>query len=326
MQLNQIFYGNEGFGYKVLGASDSSLSEKAAEICRAVGTPDGILELTPFLISVPVGNQLFMVCCLPGKADGVGRKTLFFHVLIGNRQEATHAGINAFSLWDSKRFSDALPSGSILPISVLKLFGESGVPAWDGAPIRLPRKRPANSEIRRLVGSRVNDVAWSTFSFCNLDVRFELYAVSEHIPLPAEKPMPLPQPDEADTVSPPAKEKQLGVLKTVVWFGLFTASVLLNVFLLTKKEEPQERRIGEPITNSAKEIPDIESRLKKARNEGFAEGFSKGEREGYKKAFADLREKFPKEARVPNDFGNTRRAKVYFRFVNENILKISEEE
>lgn len=328
MQLNQIFYGNAGFGYKVLGASDASLSGKAAEICRAVGTPDGISELAPFLLSVPDGEQLFMVCCSPGKADGVGRKTLFFHVLVGNRDEATSAGINAFSLWESKRFSDALPSGSILPISVLKLFGESDVPAWNGVLLRIPRKRPANSEIRQLVGSRVNDVAWATFSFCNLDVPFELYAVSEHVPLPAEKPTPPPRPDETNATPPPAKEKKPGVLKTAVCIGLFTASVLLNVLLLTKKEEPQERQTdsvenGEPITKkdnpTKEEIPDIESRLKKERNEGFAEG----ERKGYQKAFADLREKFPKESVVSSDQVGSKELYDYVIFVNDNILKLS---
>lgn len=324
MQLNQIFYGNAGFGYKVLGASDASLSGKAAEICRAVGTPDGISELAPFLVSVPDGEQLFMVCCSPGKADGVGRKTLFFHVLVGNRDEATSAGINAFSLLESKRFSDVLPGGSILPISVLKLFGESDVPAWNGVLLRIPRKRPANSEIRQLVGSRVNDVAWATFSFCNLDAPFELYAVSEHVPLPAEKPTPPPRPDEMNATPPPAKEKKPGVLKTAVCIGLFTASVLLNVLLLTKKEETQERQTdsvenGETITK--KEIPDIESRLKKARDEGFAEGFSEGERKGYQKAFADLREKFPKGMRLskcPSGFNPN--ATAYVNFVNDNIL------
>lgn len=326
MQLNQIFYGNVGFGYKVLGASDALLSKKAAEICCAVGTPDGISELAPFLISVPVGNQLFMVCCSPGKADGVGRKTLFFHVLVGNRQEATQAGINAFSLWESKRFSDELPSGSILPVSVLKLFGESGPPAWDGVPLRLPRKRPANLEIRQLVGSRVNDVAWSTFSFCNLDARFKLYAVSEHIPLPAEKPMPLPQPDKVDTVFPPAKEKQSGVLKTAVWSGLLTVSVLLNVLLLIKNEEPQAAPTvsvgnGGVITEVVGPMSDIKALGENMRNEGFSEGLSQGEQKGYQKALTDLREKFPEEmklSKVPSGFRKD--VAAYVNFVNDNIL------
>ncbi|MBQ6705480.1 MAG: hypothetical protein IJN19_05730 [Opitutales bacterium] len=309
MKLNQIFYGNEGFGYKVLGASDISLSEKAAKICRAVGTPDGISDTAPFLLSVPDGNELFMVCCSPGDADGVGRKTLFFHILVGNRQEATQAGINAFSLLEAKRFSDSRPGGNIAPVSVLKLFGESGVPAWDGSALRIPRKCPANSEIRKLVGSRVNDVAWATFSFCNLDAPFALYAVSEHVPLQAEKPMPPPQAGETGVAPSPSKKKRSGVLKTAAWFGLFTASVLLNVALLTKESQMTHKETTEGVDPGVNEG--------NPGTNAFAEGMQKG----YQKALADLREKFPEEMRLSKlpPFA-PKRVVAYVNFVNDNIL------
>lgn len=315
MQLNQIFYGNAGFGYKVLGTSDESLSGKAAEMCRAVGTPDGLSDLFPFLLSVPDGDRLFMVCCSPGKADGVGRKTLFFHILVGNRDEATAAGINAFSLWESKRFSDVLPGGSILPISVFKLFGESVAPAWNGDGLRLPRKRPANAEIRQLVGSRVNDVAWATFSFCNLEVPFELYAVSEHVSLPDSKKAELSQ-DGKTPEDSPVKKRKSSVQKSVVWMGFLAVSVLMNVFLLTKKENEQENQ--PPQGERKNGLTEAVSNIEKTRSKGLKQ-------EGYRQALADLREKFPKDSVISDPDSRIGNSKVrdYVKFVNENILKDS---
>lgn len=312
MKLDQIFYGNAGSGYKVLGASDASLADKAAEICRAVGTPDGIAELAPFLISVPVGNKLFAACCRPGRADALGRKTLFFHIIVADCAEASRAGVNAFSLWEAGRFAENFPLGGAVAFELERLGDTpADAPTWDGVPARLPRSRPANDEIRKMLGSRVNACAWATFSFRNLEAPFALYAVSKHIAEPTSQASPQKSPPRVDACgngsATDAKKSSAG---TRILAVSLCVSLALNAWsFFSEKSAPSF-----PPAMPKEEKIDWNKRIREAEEKGRAAG--------YEQAFAELEEAFPKDQRLSKkDIGLIRdKQRAYVDFVESKIF------
>lgn len=322
MKLEQIFYGNVGTGYRILAASDPALTEKAAEICRTVGTPDGISELTPFLVSVPAASgKLFMARGCAGRADGVGRKTLFFHVIVCDRAEASCNGINAFSLSDSGRFSSGLPLGGATAFQIERLDDVSArnEPSWDGVPVRLARSRAANSEIRKMLGSRVNDVAWASFSFRNLEEPFMIYAVSEHTALPVAKRSTSPARRES-AVPPNAKK---GMASSVIWKCALALSLLLNVYFFFSSPRGNSESV---IMDSQETRETRERELDNAREEWIQKG-----REAM---LADLREALVKDYKFDEKKDKPKVSKLpeggwqrkYVLFVNEKILKLQPEQ
>lgn len=313
MKLEQIFYGNAGSGYRILASSDPALAETAAEICRAVGTPDGISALAPFLVSVPEGDKLYMARCCPGRADGVGRKTLFFHVFVGNRAEASRAGVSAFSLSDAGRFSESLPLGGCAAVQIDRLDDAAArnKPSWDGVPVRLARSRPADAEVRNALGSRVNEVAWASFSFCNLEKPFVFYAVSEHTALPTTK-KDASSSTGREAASPTKATKN--ALPSVIWKCVFALSLLLNAWFFFSS--PREN--GELAVMDSREIRKQE--LDEARDEG--------RREGREQKLRELRDSFPadKVMLAPDVASLTEgKQKAYIQFVNEKILTTEQE-
>lgn len=313
MKLEQIFYGNAGSGYRILAASDPALAETAAEICRAVGTPDGISVLAPFLVSVPKGDKLYMARCCPGRADGVGRKTLFFHVFVGNRAEASRAGVSAFSLSSAGRFSESLPLGGCAAVQIERLDDAAArdKPSWDGVPVRIARSRPADAEVRNALGSRVNEVAWASFSFCNLELPFVFYAVSEHTALPSPEKKPAPDFSNKGLRGNVQRKGSSGV----VWKGALVFSVLLNVWFFLSSPRGND---NEPLAADSREAQ-LHELLDNARKDG--------QRLGRKQALDELRDAFPQESIISaSDVdlipGKTR---AYAQFVNEKILKLKPE-
>ncbi len=321
MKLDQIFYGNAGSGYKVLVASDASLADKAAEICRAIGTPDGIAEFTHFLISVPVGNKLFAACCCPGRADALGRKTLFFHVIVADCAEASRAGINAFSLWEAKRFADRIPLGGAVALELERLGNApADAPAWDGLPARLPRSRPANDEIRKMLGSRVNDCAWATFSFRNLEAPFALYAVSKHIAEPTSQASPKKSTPRVEGCGNGGcgNGSDTEVKKFSTGTRILAASLCVSLALNAWSFFSEKSAPSLPPAMPKEEKIDWNKRMREAEEKGRAAG--------YEQAFAELKEEFPKDNRIldKNEVSSLKRswqrAGAYVDFVERKIF------
>lgn len=305
MKFEQIFYGNTGNGYRILAASDMKLADKAAEICRAVGTPDGLAEFSQFLISVPVGDRLFVACCRPGGSDDAKRPTLFFHVLVGDRKTASREGTDAFSLADAGRFAGALPLGGATTLTVEPSENPASreAPTWDGAPTALPRRRPANDELRKMLGSRVNAAAWASFSFRRLGAPFELYAVSEYAPTAARTPS-ADTPASKDTPAP-GKRASGTVLKIALLLSLL-ANAWCVLAPSSRNDAPQ------PPPGRGAEV-EAETRIAAAREDG--------RKAGYEQAFAELKAKFPKNSRYTESetqemMRRNRRERDYVLFVH----------
>lgn len=179
LSLEQVFYGRGSHGYGILGASPGArpFVPRVETLCGAVGTPGGDYGGEPFLLSVPEGDHIIMICGRRGAPDSMGRGTLFFHALVAEKKALAVAKADAFSLFEQGAFADKMPSGFIDPLSFEVKSGRDGftsrpsggriVDASLPCFVRVPR--PAPDAVRAFVGNRANDLAWATFAFQSLD-------------------------------------------------------------------------------------------------------------------------------------------------------------
>jgi hypothetical protein len=189
--LDQAFYGNDQMGYRVLGASAKVILHEVEVICSEVGTPDGFAEVKPFLLSVPRGGKLYMICGQAGKLDASGRKTLFFHALIADAKQADAMNINAFSLNDAGYFKSNIPPETVSTISIASpLAWQKQVAAcpiaWSGNRIAIISKNAENLLLRGILGNNVNTSYWASFSFQPLNESL-IYVISEFAILPTDR-------------------------------------------------------------------------------------------------------------------------------------------
>ena len=184
-----------------------------------------------------------MICAQCGPPDKVGRETLFFHALAANRREANACGINAFSLWETGYFQSR---HTIMPTPILlqnpRFSQSSGRPAfaWDGTPTVILSNREQGALLRPLLGDKVNQVKWASYSFQKRE-DFTLYVLSERAVRPEgticrdvngtllSKPMPLlvTKTEPERTVEPSFLQSAFEWICTLS----FLASVLLNIYL-----------------------------------------------------------------------------------------------
>ncbi len=179
LSLEQVFYGRGERGYGVLGASPGGrpLAPRVEALCNAVGTPDADWDGEPFLLSVPEGGRVVMLCGRRGAPDSMGRGTLFFHALAAAKEDLAAAGADAFSLFEDGAFADRLAGGAVEPARIaFEPAGDGSAGrapdgrAGDAAPPRFVRSpRPAPDAVRAIVGNRANDLSWATFAFRPLD-------------------------------------------------------------------------------------------------------------------------------------------------------------
>ena len=111
----QLFYGRGERGYAILGASPGagSFAARIVALCGSVGTPGGSYGGEPFLLSVPEGDRVLMVCGRRGAPDSMGRETLFFHALVVAKTDLVAAKADAFSLFAQRAFAAKMPGGAI---------------------------------------------------------------------------------------------------------------------------------------------------------------------------------------------------------------------
>ena len=175
INLEQFFYGRGERGYGVLGASPDGapFAARVEALCGAVGTPGADYGGEPFLLSVPEGDRVLMICGRRGAPDSMGRETLFFHALVAAKEDLVAAQADAFSLFAQGAFKAKMPAGTIEPLRIDCKPGRDGStsrpPDGHAVDVSLPCfirvPSPAPDIVRAFVGDRANDLAWATFAF-----------------------------------------------------------------------------------------------------------------------------------------------------------------
>ena len=172
ISFEQLFYGRGERGYGILGVSPGGnpFAPRVESLCGAVGTPSGDYGGEPFLLSVPEGDHVVMVCGRRGPPDAMGRSTLFFHALVANRAEMVYANTDAFSLFSQGMFADEMPSGEIASLDVdvkpsAATLPRDGTVAHVLLPCLFRAAAPAQKLVRVTVGDQARVLSWATFAF-----------------------------------------------------------------------------------------------------------------------------------------------------------------
>lgn len=179
LSCEQLFYGRGERGYGILGESPGAAPfRKHVEVlCGTVGMPSADYGGEAFLMSVPEGDSVIMVCGRRGTPDSMGRETLFFHALVAEKRALAAAGADAFSLFEKGAFAATFPHGEMeaVQINIDHARDDSMSHPLDGCapdatfPCFIRSNKPASDAVRVLIGDRTNDLAWATFAFQPLD-------------------------------------------------------------------------------------------------------------------------------------------------------------
>ncbi|MDO4575015.1 MAG: hypothetical protein Q4D98_07355 [Planctomycetia bacterium] len=260
IKLDQIFYGHDGIRYRILEGTCPSLNTKVQSLCEALGTPDPTQEIPKFLMSVPHGDKLIMICGQQGKRDNSNRTTLFFHAFICQRELAEEAGIDAFFLNRKNYFLGSI-SGSPQPLNISK---ETGVPSQIEEPheptsyhlkqVIIVASTAQNDILRDLLRGEVNRRCWATFSWNPLP-DFDFYvlwsrekrafaSVARKLPeeptiiekSPKVLPMkPLPAEEKKEEIQPTSDDtpkSKTNFLIFLLWYLLLCTVIVLVVLIL----------------------------------------------------------------------------------------------
>ena len=345
MILGQAFWGSDKDGYHILGISETRYRDIIEKLCLSIGTPDGLSEIKPFLISRLEGNTVFMACCRNGRPDTSHRKTLFFHVLFGDRSECDRLHISAFSLFRNGFFvSEPTADCNPMKVPAFQPTANHRPPfAWNQDNLAIVAKSPQNELIENLVGGNANRYSWAAFTFSDLP-QYKVFAVSEFVLAPKTricrdtngKIIFTPEREAAPNIQnpePPVRRKSWAVI-------LLLISVLLNVFLLfllIQRNPVQNTK----IQDKAKPIVQIKTVTKTIQLPGPSEDDVR------KKLIARWAADFPAESRIPDwnaamgkegdplhdmnkptsfEYPVFCKLRRYVDFVNKNILQIPNEE
>lgn len=169
IEFEQLFYGRGDHGYGVLEASPGGqrFTARVEALCGGVGTPDGGYGGAPFLLSVPEGEWVVMVCGRRGASDSMGRGTLFFHALVAKEADLKAAGVDGFSLFAQGAFAERVPDDGTGSVRIdVQRDGESAVDCDATAfPVAIRSGRPEPEAVRSLAGGQVNALRWATYTF-----------------------------------------------------------------------------------------------------------------------------------------------------------------
>ena len=193
ISIEQLFYGRGDRGYGVLGTSPGGVlfAARVETLCGAVGTPGADYGGEPFLLSVPEGDRVLMICSRRGAPDSMGRETLFFHALVATKKDLLAAKADAFSLFAQGAFVAKIPSGPIdaLPLEVKPGRDDSpsrpnGGRIVDASlPCVIRSDQAAPDAVRAVVNAKTIDLSWATFSFQPL-VGFDVQVLPPRLSAP----------------------------------------------------------------------------------------------------------------------------------------------
>jgi len=170
ISFEQLFYGRSERGYGILGSSPGgrAFAARIESLCGAVGTPGADYDGDSFLLSVPVGDRIVMLCGRRGEPDSIGRATLFFHALVADKAELSSARADAFSLFSQGAFLGKMPAKEIdvLCIDIAQSCAEAKESPFDVTfPCVIRSAKPAPEVTRDVVGENTLSRSWATFAF-----------------------------------------------------------------------------------------------------------------------------------------------------------------
>lgn len=240
IQIEQAFFGNGPSGYQLLDITDKKYSSLVTKYCGAIGTPDGLSEVSPFLFSVPIADNVLMFCCQRGELDPSGRPTLFFHAMIANLIEAKQFNVNAYTLYNTGCFKNHIADSCkplILARPFEKLQSSSAIFIWDGSPLAIVSAREEKNLLCSLLGNHVNEIAWSSFTFQPLP-NFTLYVISKYVMLPQDRKC-VSSTGQILSSGPIKGVRMMEPSMTSIqskasknWLSLFFLSMLINIVLI----------------------------------------------------------------------------------------------
>ena len=206
--LHQAFYGREQTGYRLLASSCPEFNQRIEQLCAAIGTPDGTSVVEPFFLNYIEGNNRFMIQCCIGNSDDAGRRTLFYHIWVGNHSQLKQSRMGIASLIRNKLFESKLPSGPILDVSIEEEnyslpWGNQKL-AWNNEKLAIISNKPELSLLTGTLRGDIDNISWASFSFHTLD-NFDVYVLSEYVPLPNDRKCVAP--DGTVTVVPQKLQK-----------------------------------------------------------------------------------------------------------------------
>ena len=287
--LEQLFYGRGERGYGILGASPGAapFRNRIEAICGAVGTPAAGYGGDPFLLSVPEGGRVIMVCGRHGAPDSMKRETLFFHALIAEKTALAAANANAFTLFNQGAFAGRLPGGEIQAVSFMANPGVAGSAASCRAsfPCFIRSDRPAPDVVNALVGMNANELTWATFAFQSLggfdaqvipsraaapfgaseyDASGNLVRAANFAHTVQDKPS-YAQPSTRHDVALPSsmRQKSSAMLKVSLLANLFLVALCTALFVSRKTEQPNPTSSSNVVTDIG-DKDEIENAAKEA--------------------------------------------------------------
>lgn len=331
MTLEQVFYGRGGWGYGVLGMSPGGapFEARVGTLCGAVGTPGGDYGGEPFLLSVPEGDSILMVCGRRGAPDSMNRETLFFHALVAAKKDLAAAKGDAFSLFAQGAFAAKMPAGTVEPLRIdckpdrdgSRSRPSDGRTAGASLPCFVRSPSPAPDVVRAFVGDRANGLAWATFAFQPLD-GFDVQILPPRIAAPrsanecdadgklvraaetsggrAAPARSASPPYHHDTPKPtPSSSKPSTMLKISLFANLALLAVCAAL-LASRKEVPSTVPVStkEPTASSSaaeKRIEELKTELENVKTERDAARASSLTPEGRAKIEREAKESFRKE-------------------------------
>ncbi len=297
--LDQLFFGRDARGYGLLGFSPgaSPLAARVDALCGSVGTPGGDYAGDPFLLSVPDGDRILMICGRRGAPDSMGRSTLFFHALVAGKKDLAAANANALALFEQGAFSDKMPAGGIPPIRIdIAPDGDrpKGRPAGAcvadaSLPAVFRSDKPSADLLRVALGGRANELSWATFAFQALP-RFDAQVLPPRVPAPARcneydssgallragkrdagEETPCPRPPSRQPSRPAAAPRQPAQSSAMLRLSLAAnaaLAVLCIVLYSSARRRPEpvrgkapEERIVETIVVEAPPSPDATNQI-----------------------------------------------------------------
>ena len=191
MSVEQIFYGRGPDGYAILGSSVPScgLTDQVLELCQSVGTPGFEREddNQPFLLQKVCGANVLMVCGRNGEPDSLGRKTLFFHVVVVPLAYAKEQNLSAADLYRANVFSPKCRDSKLSALVIDHVKGQSG---FQSCGFKFPAvfscRRANNLALVKLLDGKLVGTNWATmcwkalpnFDWFGLDSSCHLSGVS----------------------------------------------------------------------------------------------------------------------------------------------------
>ena len=346
--LHQAFYGRVQTGYRLLASSCPEFNQRIEQLCAAIGTPDGASVVEPFFLNFIEGDHRFMIQCCIGNPDDAGRKTLFFHVFIGNHSQLKQSRMGIASLIRNKLFETKLPSGPILDVSLEEdsyslPWGNNSL-VWNNDKLAIISNKPELNLLTGTLKGSIDNVSWASFSFHPLD-NFTIYVISEYVPRPTDRksvatdgtvaatPQKQQKPIQAESSksSCPVKRaetKQSSGITSIILVLSLIVNLVLGYLLIQSRNVTQP--IVEPKTDPKpnEQIVDDNSSAKVTKEEVVRELRQKFLQK-YKIIEGSWEELMHSDPKLERDYFEIQKAPLrlangYVQFLNEEILQNSE--